>query len=95
MPFTCISSWLDQQDALARKYGLDAQLNCMNYWYLCKESTGEGSEGGKRRWVLADLGREEIRGLQNERGEQQMGRGAWQGLVDEVSFCGSVTVDAS
>lgn len=54
----------------------------MNYWYLCKERTGEGS---RRRWVLADLDREEIQKLQNEGGEQQMGGGAWQGLVDEVS----------
>lgn len=70
------------QEALASKYGLSAQLNCLNYRHLCTERTGLGSAP---RWVLADLSREEIKFLQQAHGENGGAQSGWQSLVQEVS----------
>eukprot|EP00752_Nemacystus_decipiens_P010652 g9485.t1 len=86
-----------EQDMLARNYGLVAQLNCLNYCYLCTERTDDGSSGraggigwnsGKKsspRWVLADLDRDEIRSLQRSEGEKEIGQTGWQGFMEEVT----------
>lgn len=84
------------QDTLARNYGLAAQLNCLNYCYLCTERTEDGSSGrargsrwngskkGSPRWVLADLSRDKIRSLQQSEGEKEIGQTGWQGFMEEV-----------
>lgn len=81
---------------LARNYGLTAQLNCLNYCYLCTERTGDGSSGragaslwngskkSSPRWVLADLTRDQIRSLQHNEGEKEIGQTGWQGFMEEV-----------
>lgn len=90
----------DPQDLLARSYGLAAQLNCLNYCYLCTERTGDdGSSWGRGRsrnrdrkregsprWVLADLTRDKIRSLQNMKGEKEIGQHGWQGFLEEVAI---------
>ncbi len=37
------------QDMLARSYGLAAQLNCLNYCYLCTERTGDDRSSSRGR----------------------------------------------
>ena len=82
---------------LARNYGLAAQLNCLNYCYLCTERTDDGSSGkvgasrwrgskkSSPRWVLADLTRDKIRSLQQSEGEKEIGQSGWQGFMEEVA----------
>lgn len=85
---------------LASNYGLTAQLNCLNYCYLCTERTDDGDSGNKSRaaasrrssskksdprWVLADLSRDEILSLQQSQGEKEIGQTGWQGFMEEVT----------
>lgn len=72
------------QDALARNYGLAAQLNCLNYCHLCKERSEHGSSSSPR-WVLADLDRDEIQSLQKAAGEKEIGEAGWRGVLEEVT----------
>eukprot|EP00903_Cladosiphon_okamuranus_P019887 g18279.t1 len=79
-----------EQNILARSYGLAAQLNCLNYCYLCTERTDNGpsrrsSSKKSPRWVLADLSRDEIVRLQQSQGEKEIGLGGWQGFMEEVT----------
>lgn len=72
---------LETQEALARNYGLSAQLNCLDYCELCKQCLQDGTSS---RWVLADLSRDEIRKLQKACGEREIGQPAWRSFIEEV-----------
>lgn len=73
---------LDRQAVLARNYGLSPQLSSLNYCHLCKEPAPD--DDTRRRWVLADLSRDDLQSLQKAAGEKQIGQQGWQGFLEEV-----------